>query len=529
MIEYSSIFQTGIQSLLAVACGWGCGRWGVLQPDPTVVNVNTLVLKFCIPCLQVHLLAIKTDMRQPGSWSALLAFLAWSMGLQALLALLQLLRQGRLQYAQLGVDSLLLTTNNTGILGPVVLLAALGPEYAPLGMLATVALYFQQLPSAQLLFHLHQEQAAAAAGTATTAAVTAADSMLASDGHGWQEQQPLLAAGQAGNDGSNSISATRNSNSSAAQGSRASSMLADGQAGAQHGNGSGFAFVQPGAAVTPEASSARITAAEAAAGSRRSPLHAPQQLLRHCGSADSLPRLHHRHAQQEYVLHVGKCTSQQQQQQGSSCGAGQDRHSSASLVLSLLLKNPLVWSTGLSLLLSCLGSSVLLDPRSPVALQQLSFVDGLLGWFAATTAPLTLFTTGLWMYSNSLQQQQRQAQKKGQPSLMQQQHQVAGPVGANQEEQEQLTMRQLWMYLLARATVAPGFMVLVCRVMGFKGDLGRALVILALLPVAQTAFVVCKQAETGTHAISVLMVASLLVMLPQLMVLLALLEWFGVF
>ncbi|WIA31398.1 hypothetical protein OEZ86_002297 [Tetradesmus obliquus] len=137
MIDYSSIFQTGIQSLLAVACGWGCGRWGVLQPDPTVVNVNTLVLKFCIPCLQVHLLAIKTDMRQPGSWSALLAFLAWSMGLQALLAASQLLRQGRLQYAQLGVDSLLLTTNNTGILGPVVLLAALGPEYAPLGMLAT--------------------------------------------------------------------------------------------------------------------------------------------------------------------------------------------------------------------------------------------------------------------------------------------------------------------------------------------------------------------------------------------------------
>lgn len=165
-----------------------------------------------------------------------------------------------------------------------------------------------------------------------------------------------------------------------------------------------------------------------------------------------------------------------------------------------------------------------------MALQQLSFVDGLLGWFAASTAPLTLFTTGLWIYSNSLQQQQqRQLQKTGQPSLMQQQHQAAGPVGADQEPQEQLTMRQLWMYLLARATVAPGFMVLVCWVMGFKGDLGRALVILALLPVAQTAFVVCKQADTGTHAISVLMVASLLVMLPQLMVLLAVLEWFGVF
>jgi hypothetical protein len=37
------------------------------------------------------------------------------------------------------VDSLVLSTNNTGILGPVVLQAALGPKYAPMGMLATVS------------------------------------------------------------------------------------------------------------------------------------------------------------------------------------------------------------------------------------------------------------------------------------------------------------------------------------------------------------------------------------------------------
>jgi len=45
-----------------------------------------------------------------------------------------------------------------GILGPVVLQAAVGAQYAPLGMLATVALYFQQLPLAQLLFQAHQQQ-----------------------------------------------------------------------------------------------------------------------------------------------------------------------------------------------------------------------------------------------------------------------------------------------------------------------------------------------------------------------------------
>lgn len=45
-----------------------------------------------------------------------------------------------------------------GILGPVVLQAAVGAQYAPLGMLATVALYLQQLPLAQLLFQAHHQQ-----------------------------------------------------------------------------------------------------------------------------------------------------------------------------------------------------------------------------------------------------------------------------------------------------------------------------------------------------------------------------------
>lgn len=67
------------------------------------------------------------------------AFLAWSVGLQALCASRQVILRRRLDHARLAVDSLLLTTNNTGILGPVVLEAALGPKYAPLGMLATVS------------------------------------------------------------------------------------------------------------------------------------------------------------------------------------------------------------------------------------------------------------------------------------------------------------------------------------------------------------------------------------------------------
>lgn len=46
--------------------------------------------------------------------SALGVFLLWSLTLQLLLALQQLVTSRRLKLAKLGIDSLLLTTNNTG-------------------------------------------------------------------------------------------------------------------------------------------------------------------------------------------------------------------------------------------------------------------------------------------------------------------------------------------------------------------------------------------------------------------------------
>lgn len=44
----------------------------------------------------------------------MLAFLLWSLGLQALLTLHQLVTRRQLQLDRLGVDGLILTTNNTG-------------------------------------------------------------------------------------------------------------------------------------------------------------------------------------------------------------------------------------------------------------------------------------------------------------------------------------------------------------------------------------------------------------------------------
>jgi predicted permease len=204
------------------------------------------------------------------------------------------------------------------------------------------------------------------------------------------------------------------------------------------------------------------------------------------------------------------------------------------------MQNPLVWSTAIAVALSACGSAALLDPSSPLALKHLAFLEALLGWFAQTTPPLTLFTTGLWMYSNQ-QQQQRAHGRAGAPivSSSSTAELRSGTVGDESSVaamglqghtygSRDVAWRDVLTYLGLRATLAPAFMVLVCWVMGFSGDLAHALVILALLPVAQTAFVVCKQAETGMAAVSLMLVASLFMMLPQLMLVLALLEGSGV-
>jgi predicted permease len=72
-------------------------------------------------------------------------------------------------------------------------------------------------------------------------------------------------------------------------------------------------------------------------------------------------------------------------------------------------------------------------------------------------------------------------------------------------------------------------MVLLARLLSFRGELAVALVILSILPVAQTAFVICKQYDTGAGPVTAAMVASLLLMLPQLMGTLGALEAWGVF
>ncbi|KAG2428774.1 hypothetical protein HXX76_011474 [Chlamydomonas incerta] len=106
-------------------------------------------------------------MRNMEHWRAVGAFMLWTLLVQlACAAWVVVFERGKL--SRIGVHSLVLVANNTGILAPVVLEAAVAPSAAAIGMLATIVLYFQQLPTAMVLFELDRmatsRGAAAAAG-----------------------------------------------------------------------------------------------------------------------------------------------------------------------------------------------------------------------------------------------------------------------------------------------------------------------------------------------------------------------------
>jgi hypothetical protein len=208
-------------------------------------------------------------------------------------------------------------------------------------MLATVALYFQQLPSAQLLFQLHKEQADAASRKAAVAQIAeeALSSVATTHGHGmqqqlqqwqpdqdWQEQRSLMAPVKPGCQGDCSSRS-------------ASGMLVDSSRG-------GRAVDEAASQQWSGGTSAKLNAAApievtAAAGHSRCASTAKlQQLQRHCSSADSLQQLQYHQQQHKYVVQINQYDVQQQnnqRQQQHSCDR-QKLQSSTSLVASLLLK-----------------------------------------------------------------------------------------------------------------------------------------------------------------------------------------------
>ncbi|GFR44644.1 hypothetical protein Agub_g5933, partial [Astrephomene gubernaculifera] len=145
-IGYLPVVQIGLQTLCIIAAGRLAASRGLFDPATVCRTLNRFVVVVCLPALQFWLLAIKTDMRNMEHWRAVGAFTLWTLLVQlASAAWVTVFEGGRL--SRVALHSLVLAANNTGILAPVVLEAAVGPAAAAVGMLATIALYFQQLPT----------------------------------------------------------------------------------------------------------------------------------------------------------------------------------------------------------------------------------------------------------------------------------------------------------------------------------------------------------------------------------------------
>lgn len=67
----------------------------------------------------------------------------------------------------------------------------------------------------------------------------------------------------------------------------------------------------------------------------------------------------------------------------------------------VVLKNPLLWSLLLALLVNLSQLRLLLNPASPQFVPALSWVAGTLRWLTSTTVPVALFSNGVWLYGEA--------------------------------------------------------------------------------------------------------------------------------
>jgi hypothetical protein len=60
--------RAGLQILLSVFAGWLCARLKLVDPEVMSRNVNLFAMKAAYPAFILHLLGVKTDLRDGEAW-----------------------------------------------------------------------------------------------------------------------------------------------------------------------------------------------------------------------------------------------------------------------------------------------------------------------------------------------------------------------------------------------------------------------------------------------------------------------------
>ncbi|MEW5300124.1 MAG: hypothetical protein WDW36_003077 [Sanguina aurantia] len=166
-------------------------------------------------------------------------------------------------------------------------------------------------------------------------------------------------------------------------------------------------------------------------------------------------------------------------------------------MLSIVMKDPLIWSQVIALVVSLSGLRVFLSPASPQYVHGLGFVAGTLSWLTGITIPLALFGNGVWVYKKNMF-------KKG-------------------------TLGKILVLCAMKIAVLPWLMVACTKVCGLGDNAGAAMVLLSITPTATVAFVLAVQYGCGTEIITVVTIVTTCTIAPLVIGYLTLFKAAGVY
>ncbi|KAG2450686.1 hypothetical protein HYH02_004525 [Chlamydomonas schloesseri] len=174
MWQFQGVLNAGVQILLVVFCGWCFSRFRLLEPDKFMGQINVLLLRVGFTSLNIYLLGIKLNLKDAEAWRSLGAYVLWVTIVQAGILVYTWVFNGR-NTGDAGLLNLVLTANNTVIVGLPVMNATFPEVGGPVALLTAFVLFLQVIPFSITAFevekwlaaeHARQRQAAELAAMA---------------------------------------------------------------------------------------------------------------------------------------------------------------------------------------------------------------------------------------------------------------------------------------------------------------------------------------------------------------------------
>nr|ARO50094.1 hypothetical protein [Yamagishiella unicocca] len=152
---YQGVFNVGVQIMVLVFSGWCFARFGLLSAEPFMGQINVLILRLAFPTLTIYLLGLKLDLRDAEVWRSLGAYVLWVGLVQVGIVAYTWMREGRTT-GDAGLLNLVLTANNTVIVGLPVMEATFPDVGGKLSLLTVFVLFLQVIPFSITAFEVER-------------------------------------------------------------------------------------------------------------------------------------------------------------------------------------------------------------------------------------------------------------------------------------------------------------------------------------------------------------------------------------